>query len=87
MPPAEHDKNRIPALREQSLAWCGRLVENVQDWDSDPLIDLLSHGMLRMKASERLSAGACLTKGSELGLFNESSTSWEGPRQRGREPQ
>ena len=68
--------NKIPALRERGLAWCGRLVEDVEDWDSDPLIDLLSHGMLRMKASERLSAGACLTEGSELGLFNESSTGW-----------
>ena len=32
--------------------------------------------MLRMKASERLSAGACLTEGFELALFNESSTGW-----------
>lgn len=74
--PTQHQQARTnggAAGRELGLAWCRRLVEHAKDWDSDPLIDLLTHGMLRMKARERLSAGACLTKGSELGLFNESS--------------
>ncbi|KAL9606105.1 MAG: hypothetical protein Q9179_000731 [Wetmoreana sp. 5 TL-2023] len=38
--------------------------------DSDALIDLLTTGLLRMRPEERLSAGACLTKGSDLGLFD-----------------
>ena len=42
---------------------------------SEPLIDLLSYGMLRMNASERLFARACLAKGSVLGVFNESTSS------------
>lgn len=33
----------------------------------------LSHGMLRIRAQERLSAGACLTKGREVRLFDKLS--------------
>lgn len=73
--PMQHQQTRTTgesATRERGLAWCRRLVEHAKDWDSDPLIDLLTYGMLRMKARERLSAGACLTKGCEVGLFDES---------------
>ncbi|KAL9124385.1 MAG: hypothetical protein Q9217_006279 [Psora testacea] len=76
--PTQHLQARIngeAALRERGLAWCRRLIEHVNDWDSDPLIDLLITGMLRMKAQERLSARTCLTRAYELGLFNELSIS------------
>ena len=36
-------------------------------------MDLLTTGMLRMRPEERLSAGACLTKGCDLGLFDGHS--------------
>ncbi|KAL8650293.1 MAG: hypothetical protein Q9210_003912 [Variospora velana] len=65
------------AIREQGLAWCRRLVEYANDWDPDPLINLLTRGMLQMEASQRLSAGACLTRAYELGLFDKPSASSE----------
>ncbi len=74
--PKQHQQTRTngqAAMREGGLAWCRRLVEHAKDWDSDRLIDLLTYGMLRMKAQERLSAGACLMKGSRSGLFDKSS--------------
>ncbi len=61
------------ASRERGLAWCRHLVEYVNDWDSDLLIDLLTTGVLRIEPRERLSAGACLTKADDLGLFNDPS--------------
>lgn len=70
--PTQHLQVReggVAALRERGLAWCRRLVEYVEDWNSDRLIDLLTSGMLRMGAQQRLSAGACLTKGYRLGVF------------------
>ena len=68
----------LAAFKERALAWCGRLVEIVKDWGSDPLVNLLSHGMLQMEASKRLSASACLIQGFKLELFNESSIRWGG---------
>ncbi len=79
--PKQHQQRRTngqAAMREGGLAWCRRLVEHAKDLDSDPLIDLLTSGMLRMKAQERLSAGACLMKGSESGLFDKSSAAFGG---------
>lgn len=66
-------RNRKAASRERGLAWCRRLVEHVNGLDSDLLIDLLTTGMLRIEARERLSAGTCLMKAHELGLFEEPS--------------
>ena len=66
-------KNSLSILEEWGLAWCGRVVDHANDWDSDALIDLLTTGMLRMRPEERLSAGACLTKGCDLGLFDHHS--------------
>ena len=63
-------KNQLSMLDEWGLAWCRRIVKYANDWDSDKLIDLLAAGMLRMKPEERLSAGACLTKGYNLQLFD-----------------
>ena len=77
--PDQRKRKRGPdGLRERGLARCGCLVKFVEDWDSDPLLDLVSHGMLRMEASERLSASACLIQGFNSGLFNESFTGRQG---------
>ena len=66
-------KNSPLELEEWGLAWCHRVVDQANDWDSDDLIDLLTTGMLRMKPEERLSADACLIKGCDLGLFDGHS--------------
>lgn len=66
-------KNPRLTLENWGLAWCQRVVDHTNDWDSDALIDLLTTGMLRMRPEERLSAGACLTKGCDLGLFDGHS--------------
>lgn len=66
-------KNSAAMLEEWGLAWCHRVVDHANDWDSDDLIDLLTTGMLRMRPEERLSAGACFTKGCDLGLFDGHS--------------
>lgn len=60
-------------LEEWGLAWCRRVVNNANDWESDAFIDLLTTRMLRMRPKERLSAGVCLTKGCDLGLFDDQS--------------
>ncbi|MCJ1382858.1 hypothetical protein MMC17_005971 [Xylographa soralifera] len=36
-----------PRREERGLAWCRRVVDSANDWDSDDLIDLLTTGMLR----------------------------------------
>lgn len=66
-------KNSAAMLGELGLAWCQRVVDYANDWDSDDLIDLLATGMIRMRPEERLSAGACFTKGCDLGLFDGHS--------------
>jgi len=58
---------------EWGLAWCRRVVNNANDWESEDLIDLLTTGMLRMRPEERLSADVCLTKGCDLGIFDDQS--------------
>jgi len=66
-------KNSPSTLEGWGRAWCRRVVDDANDWDSDALIDLLTTGMLRMKSEDRLSAGACLTKGCDLGLSDGHS--------------
>ncbi|KAI4147565.1 MAG: hypothetical protein LQ340_005495 [Diploschistes diacapsis] len=56
------------------LAWCCRIVDYVNDIDSDNLLDLVTVGMLQMIPEERLSAGVCLTKGQDMGLWTGQST-------------
>ena len=70
-------RNSPSRLRECGLACCRRVVDYANDWKSDDLIDLLTTGMLRMRAEERLSANACLTKGCDLGLFHGHSLDLE----------
>jgi hypothetical protein len=59
-----------PRTRGWGLSWCRRIVDKANDWESDPLIDLLTVGILRIDPEQRLPAGECLKKGNELGLFN-----------------
>lgn len=67
------DKNSPAILEESGLAWCRRVVDHVNDWDSDDLMDLLTTGMLRIAPEERLSASVCLKKGCDLRLFDGHS--------------
>ena len=66
-------KNQLSKLDEWGFAWCRRIVNHANDWDSDKLIDLLTTGILRIRPEDRLSAGACLTKGYDLRLFDGHS--------------
>ena len=68
--PRQRHQNQLLKLNEWGLAWCRRVINHANVWDSDKLITLLTTGMLRMKPEERLSAGACLTKGCSLQLFD-----------------
>lgn len=56
------------------LAWCMRIVEELNDWESDDLIDLLSN-MVIVEARRRLSARACLERASQLDRLKHQSTS------------
>ena len=67
--PRKH-QNQHTRLKKQGLSWCSRIVDYVNGWDSEPLLDLLATAMLKMEPDERLSAGQCLEKGHHLGLFN-----------------
>ena len=57
--------------QEWGVAWCRGVVDHANSWSSDHLIDLLTTGMLRITPKERLSASACLTKGYQVGLFDD----------------
>lgn len=72
LPEATRRKDPRTVSEEWGLAWCRRIVERANDWDSDSdaLLDLLTTGMLRLRPGKRLNAGACLTKGNDLRLFD-----------------
>ncbi|MCJ1253264.1 hypothetical protein MMC24_001075 [Lignoscripta atroalba] len=46
--------------------WYQTLIREINDWESDALIDFLSSSMLRYNANERLSASDCLKESSRL---------------------
>ena len=46
--------------------WCEMLVDQVNDWESGDLIDLLSNAMIVMDPKLRLSAQNCYVKASQL---------------------
>ncbi|KAI9842956.1 MAG: hypothetical protein M1837_006693 [Sclerophora amabilis] len=54
----------------RARSWCLRIVDEIKRGNSDPLRDLLYGHMLRIDPKERLHAGQCLEKGSEIGLFD-----------------
>ena len=67
------EKRKLPdpgGIQEWGLGWCQRLVAAAEDWDSDHLIDFLTEHMLKLDPRNRLPAGDCLTRASELGLFD-----------------
>ena len=55
------------------LSWCRQIVKELNDWESDPLIDLLSN-MVVPEARQRLSARVCLERASQLDNSSELST-------------
>ena len=63
-----------------ALAWCKRLVEHLNDWESEELIDVLSE-MIVMDPRQRLSARPCLNRALLLDHASdpiEASSSPEG---------
>ena len=63
------------------LAWCCRVADYANDFDSDALLDLLTAEMLRMIPDERLSAGACLINGHDMGVLATTLLAQEVPPQ------
>ena len=62
--------NPLSIVQEWGVAWCRRVVDYANDWESGGLIDLLTTGMLRITPEKRLYASSCLTTGYHVGLFN-----------------
>lgn len=60
----------LPQRGKRGVPLCQRICIAANDWASDPLIDLLRTGMLRIDPSKRLSAGECLQKGYDVGIFH-----------------
>jgi len=58
------DNDQCVSMKKRGAAWCQCLVDEANDWDLDPLIDLLTVAMLRIDPEERLPAGQCLKKGA-----------------------
>ncbi|KAI9777434.1 MAG: hypothetical protein M1816_004724 [Peltula sp. TS41687] len=63
-------KDECSMIKEWGLTWCHRIVNHLNNWESDDLAELLTIGMLQMKPEDRLSAVACVQKGYDLGLFD-----------------
>lgn len=57
-----------PGIPSRMKDWYADIIEAAKDWDSDPLINLLSSSMLKINPQERLSASECLKKASKLHL-------------------
>ncbi|KAL8913493.1 MAG: hypothetical protein Q9171_001681 [Xanthocarpia ochracea] len=57
----EYAYGPLPRLRknDRGLPWCQKIVNLLQDWDSDALVDLLSSAMLVIEPGRRLCARAC----------------------------
>ncbi|KAL8654598.1 MAG: hypothetical protein Q9210_001411 [Variospora velana] len=57
----EYAYGPLPRLRKNDigLPWCQKIVNLLHDWDSDPLVDLLSSAMLVIEPGSRLCAREC----------------------------
>lgn len=55
------------------LSWCKKIVKNLNDWESDDLIDLLS-SMVVIKSQWRSTARMCLETALQLNQTSRSST-------------
>jgi len=53
------------------VGWCGRIISQLNDWDSDLLLDFLSTTMLIIEPKRRLSAKDCWEKALQLSNFSE----------------
>lgn len=62
VPDTKGDGSGETRLRLFGFAWCQDIVKQVNDWDSDSLIGLLSAGMLKIESKERDSAAKCLMR-------------------------
>ena len=62
-------KRRQQSNKEWGGLWCHRILAEIAGYESDNLIDFLAHYMLKWRHQERLSAGACLKKGTDMSLF------------------
>jgi serine/threonine protein kinase len=51
--------------------WCRRIIEEVNDWDSEDLIDFLSTAMLVMEPKLRHSAEDCYKEASRLPILSQ----------------
>ena len=47
-------------------SWYEILIRAVQDWDADPLIDIVSSSMLRLEPQERRTAAECLQRAGNV---------------------
>jgi len=61
-----------------ALAWCKRLVEHLNDWESKELIDVLSR-MIVMDPRQRLAARVCLNKALLLDQASDPSGALSAP--------
>lgn len=50
----------------QGVPWCEKIIERLNDWDSDVLVDFLSSAMLILEPERRLSAKECWVQASLL---------------------
>lgn len=66
--------------RQFDFVWCKNIVRQINDWDSNSLIDFLSTEMLKIESKKRLFTAECLrrVKNFELSIdfnFHRESTS------------
>ncbi len=57
---------------EKGRRWCKKIIQNLNNWDSDPLIDFLSNNMLVFESEKRTSAEDCYLEALYL-----PDASWE----------
>ncbi|KAG9230392.1 kinase-like domain-containing protein [Amylocarpus encephaloides] len=57
---------------DEGLAWCKIIIKQVNDWDSDDLVDFLSTAMLIIKPDDRLPARECWEQALQLSAPSQS---------------
>jgi serine/threonine protein kinase len=77
----EYAYGPLPKLnnRDVGLRWCKKITKQVNDWDSDPLLDFLSTAMLVIEPDGRLPARECWEQALQLSAPSQSRCST--PRQ------
>lgn len=59
-------------IGDQGLAWCEKIIKELDDWDADILSDFLSTAMLILRPERRLSAQDCLVQALRLPAPSQS---------------